>query len=100
MQALAVPMPTEIERHASKFKGGGSSKIWYRWGYVAAPAGYDWAGAKTAFPSDEDYMKVVEGTTPKKLADVTSGTLDAVRGTWDRKFESVLSLGILPVFHS
>ena len=100
MEDLAVPVPTEVHRNARSYGGGGTTDIWYRWGYVAAPAGYDWNGATNKFPSDADFMKVVEGTTPKALADVASGTLASTSGTWKRKFTSALSLGILPIFHS
>lgn len=100
MKSLDVPDATEIERQAGKYKGGGVTNVWYRWGYVLAPAGYDWVGKKDDFPSDAHYMATVEGTTMKALADVTSGTLASTTGVWNRKFSSALSLGILPVFHS
>ena len=99
MAGLAVPDATEIDRNAAAYKGGGTTDIWYRWGYVLAPAGYDWIGSKEAFPADEDYNKVVEGGTAKALTAAASG-LAGVTGTWNRKFSSALSLGILPVFHS
>ena len=99
MEDLSVPTPTEIERKAGAYQGGGTTDIWYRWGYVLAPAGYDWAGSKALFPSDADYVKVVQGGSPVTLAAATSG-LAGVGGTWNRKFTSALSLGILPVFHS
>jgi len=68
---------------------------------VLAPAGYDWTGAHEAFPSDADYMSVIEGSTPKALSAVTDTTgSDNTYGVWSRKFSSALSLGILPVFHS
>lgn len=100
MKSLDVPDATEIERQAGKYKGGGVTNVWYRWGYVLAPAGYDWVGKKDDFPSDAQYMATVEGTTMKALTDVTSGTLAGTTGVWNRKFSSALSLGILPVFHS
>ena len=98
MAGLTVPESTEIERKAGAYKGGGTTTVWYRWGYVLAPAGYNWAGADDAFPSDADYTKVVESTTPKAITAVT--TIANARGTWERKSNSALSLGILPVFHS
>ncbi len=67
-------------------------------GYVLAPAGYDWTGSKDAFPSDAEYGYVTEGGTAKTLASAT--TIANVRGIWQRKFTSALSLGILPVFHA
>jgi hypothetical protein len=100
MKELAVPDQTEIERQAGKYKGGGVTNIWYRWGYVLAPAGYDWVGKKDDFPSNDHYMAAVEGGTMKALSAVGSGTLASTTGVWDRKFSSALSLGILPVFHA
>ena len=98
MESLTVPDSVEIDRNASAYTGGGTTSIWNRWGYVLAPAGYDWAGASDAFPSDADYMKVNEGGTQKLVTAAT--VIDDVRGNWTRKTTSALSLGILPVFHS
>jgi hypothetical protein len=95
---LAVPDPVEIYRDANKYKGGGRTDIWYRWGYVFAPAGYDWAGSTDEFVSDANYMAITEGGTQKELT--TVGTIANARGVWNRKFTSALSLGILPIFHS
>jgi hypothetical protein len=100
MEALAVPEPVEIERKAAAYKGGGSTQIWYRWGYVLHPAGYNWAGSDSAFPADADYLSVLESGTQKALSAVASGTLASTNGVWVRKATSALSLGILPVFHS
>ena len=100
MEQLDIPEPTEIYRDARKYKGGGTTDLWYRWGYIAAPAGYDWVGNTSAFPSDADYMSVVEGGTQKALTAVVSGTLASTNGVFNRKASSALSLGILPVFHS
>lgn len=97
---LDVPDQTEITRDGNAYKGGGVTSIWYRWGYVLAPAGYNWAGNQTAFPSDADYKAVLESTTQTALTSVSSGTLAATAGVWQRKASSALSLGILPVFHS
>lgn len=99
MEPLNVPEDVEIQRDAKAYKGGGTTSIWYRWGYVLAPAGYDWAGVSNAFPSDTDYMAVLEGGTQKALTAVASGTLALTEGVWKRKASSALSLGILPVFH-
>ena len=98
MKSLEVPDSVEITRNGNAYKGGGTTTIWYRWGFVLAPAGYDWNGIKEAFPSDADYMSVVEGATQKALTAVTS--TNAAVGVWSRKATSALSLGILPVFHS
>lgn len=124
MESLAVPAPVEIKRDASAYNGGGSTSIWYRWGYVAHPGGYDWAGLTTQFPSDAHYQYVVDSVAttagtpastdvhtpgaiaagmPQLLTDVSlnAGALIAtVTGTWKRKASSALSLGILPVFHA
>jgi len=99
MEDLTVPMPTEIERKAGTYQGGGETAIWRRWGYVLAPAGYDWVGSEEAFPSDAAYRYVVESGTPKTLSASTNDLANVV-GTWKRKAASALSLGILPVFHS
>jgi hypothetical protein len=100
MEGLDVPVPTEIHRNARSYKGGGTTDIWYRWGYVACPAGYDWIGATNKFPSDAEYMYAKEGATAKELTTVASGTLASTTGTWARKASSALSLGILPIFHA
>jgi hypothetical protein len=97
MKPLSVPEPTEIYRDARKYAGGGSTSVWNRWGYVVAPVGYDWAGSKDAFPSDANYYAVMEGGVQKTLAAAVS--TNASTGVWDRKASSVLSLGILPIFH-
>lgn len=98
MEALTVPESVEIERKAAAYKGGGTTSIWYRWGYVVHPAGYNWAGSDAAFPSDADYTKAVEGGSPLAIGSVV--TMANATGTWVRKASSALSLGILPIFHS
>ena len=99
MKQLAVPVPTEIYRDARKYAGGGVTSMWYRWGYVLAPAGYDWLGPQDAFPSDADYgQSSVTGGTKELLTAATVGT--TTTGIWGRKSTSALSLGILPVFHA
>lgn len=98
MKALMVPDSVEIYRDGNAYKGGGMTSIWYRWGYVLHPAGYNWAGSADAFPSDASYQFAVESGTPKALTSVTDG-LASTTGVWTRKFNSALSLGILPVFH-
>lgn len=98
MEGLNVEDDVEIDRNASSYKGGGSTVIWNRWGYVLAPAGYNWAGSQEAFPTNANYQGIVEGVTSKQLTAVT--TIGDARGTWERKSASALSLGILPVFHS
>jgi hypothetical protein len=100
MEGLTVPESVEIERKAAAYKGGGTTSVWYRWGYVLHPAGYNWNGSQDAFPSNADYLSVVEGSTQKALSAVASGTLASTGGVWTRKSTSALSLGILPVFHA
>lgn len=99
METLNVPDQTEIVRDGNAYQGGGTTSIWHRWGYVLAPAGYDWIGSEVAFPSDASYMYAVESGTPKALTSVTNN-LASTTGTWNRKASSALSLGILPIFHS
>lgn len=75
---IAVPTPVEVERAAASYTGGGSTSIWYRYGFVVHPAGYDWAGATNAFATNTAY---------------------ATAGSWSRKM-SALNLGILPILHA
>jgi hypothetical protein len=98
MEPLSIPAPVEIFRDARAYNGGGSTDIWYRWGYVAHPGGYDWVGSTTAFPDDAAYMYSVTGGTPEVFTSATVGV--TTTGTWKRKAASALSLGILPVFHA
>jgi len=99
MESLTVPAPVEVYRDARAYNGGGSTDIWYRWGYVAHPGGYDWIGSTTKFPSDAEYQTTVTGGTPDaSLAAATVGS--TTTGSWKRKTATALSLGILPVFHS
>lgn len=98
-QGLAVPDEVEITRNGSSYKGGGSTNIWYRWGYVAHPQGYTWNGSQEKFASDADYQAV--GDTAESHGLLTAATIGtATRGAWVRKASSALSLGILPVFHA
>ena len=98
MKDLTVDEPTEIFRDGGAYNGGGSTEIWHRWGYVLAPAGYNWAGSQEEFPSDAKYQGVLESGTPGTLAGVA--TIGDASGVWTRKSFSALTLGILPVFHS
>jgi hypothetical protein len=104
MENLVVPDPVEIYRDARKYKGGGTTDIWNRWGYVVHPAGYNWRGNTDAFPADADYSKVIENAAYVDLTSATNGLITGapayVQGVWQRKTSSALSLGILPVFHS
>ncbi len=96
---LTVPQDVEIKYDASAHKGTGTTSIWYRWGRVLAPAGYDWAGDQTDFPSDDDCMMVMEASVQKLLTAATNA-IPTTTGVWERKFTSALSLGIVPVFHN
>ena len=98
MRSLAVPDAVEITRDGNKYKGGGVTSIWYRWGFVMHPAGYSWAGSQEDFASDAAYKSAIVAGTPTALTAVADAT--TASGTWTRKTDSVLSLGILPVFHS
>jgi hypothetical protein len=89
MESLSIAKPVGITEVAGAYKGGGTTDVWYRWGYVAHPAGYNWNGGTGAFPSDADYVAA-------PVANITSGS----RGAWVRKATSALSLGILPILHS
>jgi hypothetical protein len=100
MEALTIDEDVEIDRDASTYFGGGSTQIWYRWGYVCHPAGYNWAGSQDKFPSDAEYQYVVESGTPGPLDAAAVALPATTTGTFVRKTDSVLSLGILPVFHS
>lgn len=101
MEQATVPNPVGVEVDEASYHGGGSTDIWYRWGYVAHPAGYDWAGPVTKFPSDADFMSVE--VTDDVLVPVTDATVTAnvnlARSVWQRKAKSSLSMGILPIFH-
>lgn len=97
-QGLSVPEPVEMDRDASAYLGGGTTEIWYRWGYVAQPRGYTWNGSQEQFADPADFMKV--GPDANNMGLLTAATIAATtRGTWVRKSTSALSLGILPVFH-
>jgi hypothetical protein len=103
MEALTVPDSVEITREGSSFKGGGTTTVWNRWGYVLAPAGYSWDGPQDAFPTDANYMAVYGATTdvaPNAWITPTAAFNARIgKGSWARKAASALSLGILPVFH-
>jgi hypothetical protein len=75
---IAMPTPVEVDRNAASYTGGGSTNVWYRWGHINHPMGYDWAGATAAF--------------------ATNATLGAA-ASYARKMDS-LNLGILPIFHA
>jgi hypothetical protein len=75
---IDLPVSTEINRNAEAYAGGGSTNVWYRYGFVVHPTGYDWVGTTTAFASNAAL---------------------ATAGSWARKLDP-LNLGILPIFHS
>lgn len=97
-EQIPIKLPVEIQRDAKAYKGGGTTTIWTRWGFIAHPAGYDWAGSQEVFPADADFFNSVTGGTPEVLTAATVGA--TTTGTWVRKYSSALTLGILPVFHS
>jgi hypothetical protein len=76
--AMPVPTPVEVDRNAASYAGGGSTNVWYRWGYAMHPMGYDWAGATTAFATDAAF---------------------GAAASYARKMDA-LNLGILPIFHA
>jgi hypothetical protein len=82
MEPLAVPMPVEMDRSARAHGGSGTTDIWYRWGYVVHPMGYNWAGSETAF-----------------VATSGAGGYDAA-GSFVRGDAGYLNLGILPIMHA
>lgn len=112
-ETLDVPEEVEITRDGNSYNGGGSSTIWYRWGYILAPVGYNWAGSQDLFPTNAQYKGVskIDGTfaaltdalgdTGNNLTNnATPASATAwVKGVWERKSSSALNLGILPVFH-
>ena len=75
---MPIPTPVEVDRSAASYMGGGSTNVWYRWGYAMHPMGYDWAGSTTAFATNAAY------------GDAAS---------YARKMDA-LNLGILPIFHA
>jgi hypothetical protein len=96
---MSVPMPVEIEHRAAVYMGGGSTDVWYRWGYVVHPRGYTWEASEDQFAADADYMSVsADDTTWTTLAAATVGA--NTKAAFQRKATSALSLGILPIFHS
>jgi len=76
--AMPISTPVEVDRAAASYAGGGSTNVWYRWGYAMHPMGYDWAGGTTAFATNASY---------------------AAAASYARKMDA-LNLGILPIFHS
>jgi hypothetical protein len=75
---IPIETPTEVDRNPRAYRGGGTTQIWYRFGYVGHPMGYDWKGNTDRFADNASYR---------------------VAANWDRKYEA-LNLGILPIFHS
>jgi len=82
MKALDVPTPVEVDRSARAYMGGGTTDIWYRWGYVLHPMGYDWEGPVNAF-----------------VAKAGTGGYDQA-ASWARADMGYLNLGILPILHA
>lgn len=82
MKPLTVPVPVEVDRSAAAYMGGGTTDIWYRWGYVLHPMGYDWDGAENAFVSTSG-----------------AGGYDQA-ASWARADMGYLNLGVLPILHA
>lgn len=96
---LNVPLPVEIQRNAAAYQGGGTTDVWYRWGYIVHPRGYSWEASEDAFAADADYMEVsADDAAWTSLAAATVGA--TTKAAFQRKATSALSLGILPIFHS
>ena len=100
MESLAIEKPVGIDTDESAYHGGGTTEIWNRWGYVAHPMGYDWAGPVDKFPSDADYASVYVND-PDILVPITDASVAGgdASPVWQRKHASALSMGILPIFH-
>jgi len=75
---IPMPVATEIDRNPAAYAGGGSTNIWYRYGFITHPMGYDWVGATNTF--------------------ATNTTLGAA-ASWTRTMDP-LNLGILPILHA
>jgi len=104
MEPIAIPKPVGINTDESSYHGGGSTDSWYRWGYVAHPVGYDWRGPDTKFTGPRDYSGVTVGDSnivvPITDASVSANSNeDTVESVFRRKSSSVLTMGILPIFH-
>ena len=96
---LTVPNPVGIQRQEASYGGGGTTDVWYRWGYVVHPRGYTWNANEDAFPSNYAYMEVGLGGDDMHPLSGATVTVDH-RAAFVRKATSALSLGILPIFHS
>lgn len=96
---LNMPLPFEVQRTAGAFQGAGTTDMWYRWGFIVHPAGYNWVGYEDRFPSNAAYMQIEKSDN---VAADLSTVVNPVgyHGLFQRKFTSALTLGILPVFHS
>jgi len=74
---ISLTTPTEIFRNPAAYGGGGTTEIWYRYGFVSHPLGYNWAGATNAFATN---------------------ALLGTAASWTRVVDP-LNLSILPIFH-
>lgn len=75
---LAVPVPFEIDRDATKYRGSGTTTIVSRFGFISHPVGYSWVGPDADWADNPDL---------------------ATGANWVRKWDP-LNLPILPIFHS
>lgn len=78
MKPIPLPKPIGIEVKESSYGGTGETSMWFRWGSVIHPWGYDYAGPTTDFPGVNE------------LAAATS---------WERKVDP-LNTAFVPVLHS
>ena len=81
MVPLNIETPVEMDRVAKAYGGSGTTEIWYRWGYVVHPVGYNWSGSEVKF-----------------VATSGVGGFDQA-ASWTRASQSYLNLGILPLMH-
>ena len=76
--AIGMPDPVGIERREASYNGGGDTAMWFRWGYIAHPWGYDYVGAATGFATD---------------------AMLAAGASWARKVDP-LNSAVLPILHA
>ena len=82
-------------KRQNTYRGSGSTDIWYRWGYVLHPMGYNWSGADGQFATNaQTDLGAGDGETPQR----GGGNAYNAAGSWERRFDT-LNLGILPIFH-
>jgi hypothetical protein len=95
---LDIPVATEIYRVPGAYKGSGTTEMWSRWGYIAHPYGYSWAGPTDDFVSNAGLESMMQSAAPVTLTAATN--IVGATPIWTRQTSDVLTLGIVPVFHS